>query len=306
MTRNVEQSNIERYNLTDVTQLFGYQATDWEIADYRQYRFDNKKICFRGPSYAGLFEDKSKSRTAAFLGAAQFLGRFCTQSLPDIIAAETDWKCLNFGFGGASPRLFLSLGESFFDVVNRCDLAVVQILSARAAPNAWLRVKHPHNPNMVSIGDSTEEIFINEAWKRLLDTLTARQFEQAIQQTQLNYCRQMEELLGNIKTRKLLMWYSERGTSYQPSFGHWSKVLGGFPQMVQTHMIERLKPHADDYLEVVSTAGRPHMLVSRFDGSPVRMYDNRPEPSENYYYPTPQMHVDASRALKPYLGTLAK
>lgn len=283
--------------------LYGYQQSDWEVVDYRQYRFQKTPAFFRGPSYEKVLASRGNKKIVAFLGAAQFFGRFCDKSVPDLVTSDSI-GALNFGAGGASPHFFLKLGEPFFDVLSRCDLVVLQVLSARAAPNSWLTALNPFRPNMITIRQTNEEMFVNQAWDRLLGTLTAREFGQAVEQTRLNYLRQMSELIQKIPARTAVMWYSDREPRYMPTYDHVSKAMGLFPQFVHEGMVDELRSKADGFAECVSSAGRPHRLVNRFTGAPAVIYPTRKDPSENYYYPTPGMNNAAANVLRKLFDQL--
>ena len=58
-------------------------------------------------------------------------------------------------------------------------------------------------------------------------------------------------------------------------------------------MLAEVRPHAQAYVECVTTRGSPQQLRSRFTGVAI----TGPE-AENHYYPSPEMHEDAARALQ--------
>ncbi len=69
-------------------------------------------------------------------------------------------------------------------------------------------------------------------------------------------------------------------------------------------MIARLVPMADHFVSVVSTAGLPQPLLSRFSGQPTRVdpADDRSDLggrvwTHNRYYPSPEMHEEAADAV---------
>jgi hypothetical protein len=93
--------------------------------------------------------------------------------------------------------------------------------------------------------------------------------------------------------------------------------------MVNASMVKRVRPHADRYVECVTSRGCPQPLISRFTGEPVTVdlkTDRKQGALEqgaegplysgiwraNRYYPSPEMHVDAADALETTCQQLLK
>ncbi|SEP92824.1 hypothetical protein SAMN04488038_102239 [Solimonas aquatica] len=299
-TEKIADRNIRLYGLQEPKHLHGYQPADWEVVDYQQYHFPESKVFFRGPDYREAL--KSGKKKVAFIGAAQFFARFCPTPVSEMLAKEAGIAPLNFGYSGASPEFFLAMPQSFFDALNDCDLVILQAMSARASANAYLQAPNPVRPNNIKIKETGEVVFVNNAWKYLLDNVPARKLWQAILQTRSAYVKSMLALREKIKTKTVLFWFSEREMDYNfSSFNSFHDIMGSFPHFVTRSMVETLAPHFDTVLECVSTRGRPHQLVNRFDGSPAILFPEKADPTENYYYPTPEMQRDAADVLLPYL-----
>jgi len=64
-------------------------------------------------------------------------------------------------------------------------------------------------------------------------------------------------------------------------------------------MISEIKKYSDEYVKCVSKRGIPQPLISRFTGKPVivKMFKGN-EITQNTYYPSPEMHIDAANALE--------
>jgi hypothetical protein len=82
-------------------------------------------------------------------------------------------------------------------------------------------------------------------------------------------------------------------------------MFGEFPQLVDERMVDDLRRHVDGYASCVTSRGSPQPLFDKDTGEPVQV---RPadagtgeDPSatwtHNLYYPSPEMHEDAARAL---------
>ncbi len=303
MTQEIAQANIKRYNLVSPEQTYGYQPADWEIVDYKQKRFLQTPVFFRSSPFDDLPKQPGRPRVA-MVGAAQILGRFCAEALPDIITSTTNWIGQNYGYSGAAPSMFLHLGGAFFKRLNECDAVVIQLMSGRAAPNGQFSTPNPHFPNKVQVKGVAEPMFVNNAWNHLLNNMTAKEFYIAITQSRANYVRHMTKLIESITTKKILLWYSDRVPDYEMNFMSWKNVLGEFPHLVTGAMVKELIPLCDAYVETVSSAGRPHRLVNRFTNEIINFYKDRPDPTENYYYPSQEMHYVAAAALTPVLKSL--
>jgi hypothetical protein len=138
-----------------------------------------------------------------------------------------------------------------------------------------------------------------------------------------NWLRDFHALLDAITVPKILLWFSERAPAYRPRYHRQSTLLGKFPHLVDAAMVGALVPHVDRYVECVSARGLPQPLVSRFTGEPVTVdlrNDAKPVTGErgrtaalyagrwshNPYYPSPEMHADAARALAPACRALLR
>jgi len=72
---------------------------------------------------------------------------------------------------------------------------------------------------------------------------------------------------------------------------------------VNREIVDRLRRHADRYVECISRRGLPQPLFDRF-GNPASFKltfpaDEQLNRSENRYYPSPEMHEAAAALLAP-------
>jgi hypothetical protein len=118
-------------------------------------------------------------------------------------------------------------------------------------------------------------------------------------------------LIERIEAPVVLFWFSKRGPAYRENYASARGVLGEFPQLVTPAMLESLRPRVTAFAECVSDRGSPQPLFSRFTGRPVTvdLANDRPDLAvrlwaENRYYPSPEMHEDAARALRPICAGL--
>src|SRR5205085_12031275 len=84
------------------------------------------------------------------------------------------------------------------------------------------------------------------------------------------------------------------------------ELFRAFPQLVDARMVSDVSRDFDHYVECVTRKGMPQPLVDRFTGERTTISDpwtSQPW-AENWYYPSPEMHADAAKALEPPCRTL--
>ena len=103
-----------------------YQHEDEQFLDYGMAQLHGE--WFRGPLDQG-------PDAIAWLGAAQTFGRYVAEPVPAIVGKRLGLGTLNLGSGGKGPEYFLRHPE-LLEEVNRCRVAVIQVMSARASDNS--------------------------------------------------------------------------------------------------------------------------------------------------------------------------
>lgn len=295
--------NIDRYHLTE-SQSRGYAPADWEILDYEMYKYPETNLYFRGPQLSLVNTKLSGDIVVSFIGAAQIFRRFVEKPLPNLIAERTGFRALNLGFSGASPSLFLE-NEILLEAINHTSCCVVQFMSARGISNRLFDAD-PNRMNRLTRRSDGERMFADVAYREALSTLPAGSVFAAVEESREGYIQEMNRLLSRIKVPGILLWFSDRFPTYEIGFDHYNRLYGGFPQFVNDEIVRTICTTNPDwpYVEAVSSAGRSHLLFSRFDGEPVNLFPHHSPSNENYYYPTPQMHLDAADKLEPILKGL--
>jgi hypothetical protein len=133
-----------------------------------------------------------------------------------------------------------------------------------------------------------------------------KQARKIIEETRGNWVSDFRNLLQAIRIPKILFWFSERSPGYKERYFHPYLVFGKFPQLVNQEMVDSIRAYCDDHVECISSNGKPHKLTNRFSGRKVVINPRRLDPtirkkpySYNREYPSPSMHLDAARLLKP-------
>jgi hypothetical protein len=146
-----------------------------------------------------------------------------------------------------------------------------------------------------------------EAYKHLLiqNMIFGRKLlKQIVAETRQNWVDNFKTLLKAIKVPTLLLWFSTRQPEYRELYLSVGTLFGRFPHLVNSQMLEEIKSCADIYIQCVSSRGLPQPLVNRFSSEPVKIDPRlvrkdlgKSNWTYNFYYPSPEMHVDAFRKL---------
>jgi hypothetical protein len=275
-----------------VAEAGGYAALDGHIVDYEV--FDLPPL----PGLRGPKPPLDAERFFACIGAAQTFGRFCKRPFPTILSDELSLPVLNLGAAGAGPLMFLRRPE-IFEYVNRARLAIVQVMSARGEDNSYFESLDSGILRRRSGGDP---MLTWPAYQELLDTESEDVVRQVVAETRSNFVHYFRDLLAKIQVPTILFWFARRPPDYPESHADVRKLFGGFPQLVDGSTMDEIRPHADAYVECITSRGLPQPLFDRFTGERTTM-QNAPaafggrELEHNYYYPSPEMHEDAAAAL---------
>jgi hypothetical protein len=271
----------------------GYAQRDWEIVDYQQYRLTWRFVA-RGPAPRRL----RRNEYFACVGAAQTFGCFCEAPFPMLLEQRLHLASLNLGRAGAGPRFF-SNQRALMKYINRARFVIVQVMSGRSEDNSLFRSGGLEWLQRRSDG---VELSAESAYQQLVDQHDRDFVQRVVMETRANWVRSFTELLAAMTPPKILFWFSQRHPEYVERLDSAEGLFGEFPQLVNAGMVEAIKPHADAYVECVSTRGMPQLLRSRFSGEPVSVdYTRQGEAlnvdTYNSYYPSPEMHMDATESL---------
>jgi Domain of unknown function (DUF6473) len=237
-----------------------------------------------------------------------------------LLAREIGRPVLNLGYGGAGPEFFLGQ-EALRPYINCARFVVLQVMSARSQSNSYYDcgglefVTLRRDGRRMGAKAAFDELLRGpDVLARLplplrirsrLGKLAARPAARAlVTEIRAAWVASNLRLLERIEVPVVLFWFSKRGPGYRESYTVSRKLFGEFPHLVTPRMLDRIRPQAATYVECVSGRGSPQALVSRFTGQPVTVNPalDRPDLAvrpwpENHYYPSPEMHEDAARAL---------
>jgi hypothetical protein len=277
-----------------------YQDRDWEIVDYQGFSLPNvPKKLFRGVKPETL---KAGSYFVC-VGAAQTFGCFCEKPYPTLLQERLNFTALNFGLAGAGPSRFLG-DRVLFEYINNAKFAIVQVMSGRSESNSLF--DSGDGREILTRRSDGREIGAELAYKELLAEKERNYLKKIIAETRENWLRNFQQLLQEIKIPKVLFWFSTREPFYVEDYTNVNALFGRYPQLVNEKMINSLKKSSNKYVECVSGRGMPQLLISRFTHKPITIDSGREDLRRlhgdrqmyNQYYPSPEMHVDAAKALE--------
>lgn len=280
---------------------YEYQETDWDVADYQIYCLDdelidrqtNTQFLLRGPKPKNLEEGKY----FACIGAAQTFGRFCEKPYPALLEEKLSIQSLNLGRGGAGISFFSKENEKLLKYVNSAKFAIIQIMSGRSESNSLFESKGLGTYRRRSDGT---HIGCDDAYKKLLEENDQDYVAKIVAETRHNWVNHFKDFLEQITVPRVLFWFSVRRPHYREKYKSVHGLFGDFPQLVNSAMVRQIRNYSDNYVECTSTRGTPHPLVNRFTSKPITIEDKWSGGawSKNWYYPSPEMHIDAANALE--------
>jgi hypothetical protein len=278
-----------------------YQDADWKVVDYQIYCLDpdildrqtQTTLLLRGPKPAHL----EKGNYFACIGAAQTFGRFCKKPYPTLLQERLGLPVLNFGRGGAGPSFFSEDNEKLLEYLNGAKFVIIQMMSGRSEGNSLFESRGLGTYVRRSDGTS---IGCDQAFKELLETANPSDVKRIVAETRQNWINSYANLLTKIQVPKVLFWFSTRNPRYIERYKNAYTLFGDFPQLVNLSMVNQIKRYGDRYVKYVSQKGMPQVLIDRSTGQPTTVEDEWGGGvwHNNWYYPSPEMHLGAANALE--------
>lgn len=279
-----------------------YELRDHEIVDYHYWELAGTRIKFRGPAVD--FDDPAPYFCCA--GAAQTFGCFVAQPYPALLGAQLGMRAVNLGLGSATPAVFSD--DRLLQVINGGRFLVLQVMAARQESNSRLQSL---GTDLVRDRRHGDEIPAHMAWQRILDEERPN-LDRYVAESQESWVSGYAELLRQIHVPVVFFYYSvkEKGTDPPLDAKTAHEMLEPFPQLVRGASIDTIAAECDEFVQCTSTRNHGHRLTSRFTGEPVEVDNSVLDPrmtvrwKRNWYYPSPEMHEDASASLLPAAAKL--
>ncbi len=300
----------------------GYQIRDAAVVDYELWQPDGSSDRLRGPRPASL----AAGSYIACVGAAQTFGCFVPTPWPQLLATRLGIPTLNLGIAGAGPALFRS--APWQPLLANARAVVLQVLSGRSADCSAFhsggreRLTRRTDGRLLAADAAWQEVLQADlqGWhtpllrglrNRWLARCGRGHVRRLVQETRADWLEQYRQLLAGIAAPKLLLWWSRRAPRYRPGYHSVPALFGDYPQLVDERMVATLAAWCDAYVECVTARGSPQLLRDRATGAPTTVAPALAGTGEaadlrwthNAYYPSPEMHADASEAV---LGPLQR
>lgn len=273
-----------------------YQDQALGLVNYQYFQAPGGTLYFRGPVPPSL----EKNEFFVCIGAAQTFGRFCETPFSEIISDRLDIPCLNLGYAGAGLSFYL-MNDYLIDLINKARFVVVQVMSGRSESNS--RYLSLTGRNILTRVSNKTTLMDTEAYEEILRSNSFDLIREIVQQTKYSWLRNTTSLLERITIPKCLFWFSVRSPQYQMNFNNVKSLLGEFPHLIDTSLINAVKPLANGYVECVSNRGLPQKLYAKNNNDKVEVTfglgpgAKAKKSDYNRYYPSPEMHLDAADAL---------
>jgi hypothetical protein len=277
-----------------------YQLQDFEIVDYGLWSIPEAPDCLRGPQI-NPYDPAIKK--VAYLGAAQTFGTMCRYPFPNLLSSMLGVASLNLGLGGAGPKKYLR-EPKLLDLVNTCDVAVIQVMAGRSSENSLMI--NPNGGSMYRWRTDAEDVPIRhseELYKELIATRSESEVLSIVEESRDTWVEENIALANKITIPKVMLWISRRGPDYEAKASSIGDLFGGFPQLVDKRCMDAVAPHFDQVVWAVSAEGFPAPLLNRFTWSNQAVQRDRHKMKVNNYYPSQHQHIEAALQLYPVLKT---
>lgn len=282
------------------SKIVQYQGRDAAVVDYELFELPELEYTLRGPRPASL----EPRQYAAVLGAGQSFGVLVRDPYVHMLQRAIGFPFLNLSVGGSAPGLYLR-NPAYLDYVNRSRFCIVQVQSARGSESSYFEARH--GKNMLRPRGSTLPFVPGDtAFEKMIEHEPPALVRAVIGEIRANWIREMIQLLARVEVPKILLWFSKRTPEYREGQDSYKAMAGVFPQFVNRAMLDEVVGFADQYVEVVTSRGMPHLLLDKATGQPIEVFlgDAKVRQSVNTYYPSPEMHEDAFARLLPALPSV--
>ena len=283
-----------------MTKITQYQGRDAAVVDYDLFELPELEYKLRGPKPPSL----ANRQYATVFGAGQSFGVLVRDPYVHRLQRAIGFPFLNLSVGGSAPGLYLR-NPAYIDYANRSRFCIVQLLSARGSHNSYFETRHGKNM-LRPRGSKLPFVPGDTAFQKMIDHEQPALVRAVIGELRANWIRETIQLLARIEVPKILLWFSKRTPDYQAGSNDYKAMAGVFPQFVNRDMVNEVIGFADQYVEVVTSRGMPHVLTDKTTEAPIDVLlgDAKVQQSVNTYYPSPEMHEDAFTQLLPALQSV--
>jgi hypothetical protein len=226
-----------------------YEGLGTRALDYFPCRYGASKLLFRGPRRS------LETAYCAFIGGTETYGKFIASPFPAIVERDIGMPCINLGFPNAGIDVFLH--DPFVPVAALgAQVSVVQVMGAQNMSNRFYSVHPRRNDRFVKASQMMQAVYgdvdfteyhFTKHMIRALMALSADRFSCVRRELQQAWQARMALLLSKLEGKIILLWFARHSPDEDRS------CTTGDPMFVTRKMIETLRPHVADIVEVVAS-----------------------------------------------------
>ena len=224
-----------------------YDALGAGALDYLPCRYGTSKLLFRGPRRS------IDQPYVAFLGGTETYGKFIENPFPDLVEQKVGQVCINLGCVNAGVDVFAA-DEHVIEMANKAEITVVQITGAQNMSNRFYTVHPRRNDRFLKPSALLQAIYrevdfsefsFNKHMLHRLHTLSPGRFETVVDELQQAWIARMRLLLKKINGKTVLLWFADHSLE-DVAVGEDARD----PWFITRQMIDRIRPLAEDFVEV--------------------------------------------------------
>lgn len=260
--------------------------------DYFPCNYGASRLMFRGPRRT------LTKPYIAFLGGTETYGKYVPDPFPDLVEEQLGYAAINLGCVNAGPDVYLN-EPAVIDIARGAEAVVVQVMGAVNVTNAFYAVHPRRNDRFIAASPRLKALFrdvdftdfnFTRHMLTTLETTSKERFEVVSADLRRVWTDRMQELLGQLANRTVLLWMADAPPG--PVRG-----LGQDPLLVDQTMIAAIRPMAGGYVEAVSS---PEARRASLDGMAFAALEALAAAA----MPGPSVHRDVARQLAQALDAL--
>ena len=262
--------------------------------DYFPCRYGVSNLMFRGPR-------RSFDRPyVAFFGGNETYGKFIPDPFPDLVEEEIGLGAVNLGCANAGLDLYLN-DPALLAIAAGAEAVVLQVLGAGNLSNRYYAVHPRRNDRFLGPTPLLKTLYRDVDFtefsftRHLLLTLQAQspdRFEVLADELRTTWLARMQDLLGRLPTRTLLVWMADQPP---PQVTRRSGLLHD-PVLIDAEMMAAVRPLARTYVESLTTVQGPGETLNS-------MAFSLAEAAAAAQVPGPQAHRDLAHLLSRALSS---
>lgn len=261
--------------------------------DYLPCRYSTSKTLFRGP------KRPLDAPFVAFFGGSTTYGKFIETPFSNLIEEDLDVPCVNFGCLNGGIDLFAA-DPFLLQAAGKARVTVLQVTSPRNMSNRFYKVHPRRNDRVVKVSgllraiyrevDFAEFNFTNHMLQRL-EIVSPNRFASVLGELRSAWLARMQQLLGQIPGKTILLWASQYSPDDEPS------CIEADPAFLNRDMMDEISPFVTEKVEVVAS---DDAMAARTDGM---VFAEMDAPAAKTML-GPQAHREIADALLPALQRL--